>query len=222
MNPGACLIKERFPEFEAARKVLSEVKASDWAPTHPDGPYKSDGWRVVEIVAKGKRTEFVDRHPDIAQVLDYFKDPIEMAVFYSVLPGAELHPHRDLSGTLELGMIRYHIPIETNPKVDFYVDKKRVPMGVGEMWGLNTSYLHAVANHSNLDRIHLVVEVEVGPWSWDLLPPKSAGYYKHYASFMSLIAWKGITKVLTDKNALRNYSNLSRMFFSRLLGRRPV
>lgn len=222
MNPGAHLITSTFPEFEAARKVLSEVTPADWVPTHPDGPYKSDGWRVVKIVAKGKRTEFADKHPEIARVLDYFQDRIEMAVFYSMLPGAEIHPHRDLSGTLELGKIRYHIPIETNPKVDFYVDKKRVPMQLGEMWALNTSYLHAVANHSDLDRVHLVVEVDVGKWSWAMLPPKDAHYYAHYTSFMSLVAWKGLTKLVTDKNALRTYSTMSRTFFARLTGRRPA
>jgi hypothetical protein len=222
MNPGAHLITSTFPEFETARNVLSEVAPADWVPTHPDGPYRSDGWRVVKIVAKGKRTEFVDRHPEIARVLDYFKDPIEMAVFYSMLPGAEIHPHRDLSGTLELGKIRYHIPVETNPKVDFFVDKKRVPMKVGEMWALNTSYLHAVANHSELDRVHLVVEVEVGKWSWAMLPAKGARYYTHYASFMSMVAWKGLTKLVTDKNALRTYSTMSRTFFTRLMGRRAA
>jgi hypothetical protein len=220
MNPGAHLIAQNFSEFEAARKVLSEVVASDWTPTHPDGPYKSDGWRVVKIVAKGKRTEFAEQHPDMARVLDYFKDPIEMAVFYSMLPGAEIHPHRDLSGTLELGKIRYHVPIETNPAVEFWVDKKRVPMKVGEMWGLNTSYLHAVANRGGSDRVHLVVEVEVGKWSWAMLPPKGVRYYCHYAWFMCLVAGKAFSKILTDKKALSTYSHMSRTFVQRLLGRR--
>jgi hypothetical protein len=40
--------------------------------------------------------------------------------------------------------------------------------------------------------------------------------------FMSLVAWKGITKILTDKNALRTYSGMSRTFVQRLLGRRPA
>jgi hypothetical protein len=222
MNPGAHLISSNFTEFEAARKVLSEVAPSDWTPTHPDGPYKSDGWRVVKIVAKGKRTEFVDRHPEIARALDFFKDPIEMAVFYSMLPGAEIHPHRDLSGTLELGKIRYHIPIETNPDVYFWVDKKRVPMKVGEMWGLNTSYLHAVANRSTADRVHLVVEVEVGKWSWAMLPAKGVRYYCHYAWFMSLVAWKAISKIATDRNAIHTYSNMSKTFMNRLLRRKAA
>ncbi len=221
-NAGAHLVTSTFPEFEAARDVLGQVQASDWVPTHPDGPYKSDGWRVVRIVTAGKRTEFVDRHPEIKRVLDYFKDPVYMAVFYSMLPGAEIHPHRDLSGTLELGKLRYHVPIVTNPKVNFWVDKKRVPMSVGEMWAQNTSYMHAVANQSEVDRVHLVVEVEVGQWSWAQLPPKGMGYYSHYMWFMSLVAWKGFTKILTDKNALRTYSGMSRTFVQRLLGRRAA
>jgi aspartyl/asparaginyl beta-hydroxylase len=222
MNPGAHLISPTFPEFETARKVLGEVTASDWTPTHPDGPYKSDGWRVVKIVSGGKRTEFVDRHPEIAQVLDYFKDPITMAVFYSMLPGAEIHPHRDLSGTLELGKVRYHVPIETNPDVYFWVDKKRVPMQVGQMWALNTSYLHAVANRSTADRVHLVVEVETGKWSWAMLPAKGIRYYAHYASFMTIVACRAMTKLLTDKNAIQTYSGMSKTFMNRLLRRKAA
>jgi hypothetical protein len=222
MNPGAHLVTSTFPEFEAARGVLAEVNPSDWVPTHPDGPYKSDGWRVVRIVTAGKRTAFVEQHPEMERVLDYFKDPVYMAVFYSMLPGAEIHPHRDLSGTLELGKLRYHVPIATNSKVNFWVNKERVPMHVGEMWALNTSYMHAVENHSEIDRVHLVVEVEVGKWSWAQLPAKGAHYYFHYVCFMSLVAWKGFTKLVTDKNALKTYSGMSRTFVQRLLGRRPA
>jgi hypothetical protein len=222
MNPGAHLIAQSFPEFETARKVLSEVTPAEWIPTVPDGPYQNDGWRVVKIVNKGKRTAFAENHPEIGRVLDYFKDPIEMAVFYSMLPGTVLHPHRDLSGTLELGKIRYHVPLETNPEVKFFVDKQRVPMTVGEMWALNTSYLHAVENQSQFDRVHLVVEVEVGKWSWSLLPPKNARYYGHYTWFMSLVAWRGLTKLVTQKNALKTYSNMSKTFMRRLLGRRAA
>jgi hypothetical protein len=222
MNPGAHLIAPSFPEFETAQKVLSEVTESEWVPTVPDGPYQNEGWRVVKIVAKGKRTQFAEQHPEIGRVLDYFKDPIEMAVFYSMLPGTILHPHRDLSGTLELGKIRYHVPLATNSDVKFFVDKKRVPMANGEMWALNTSYLHAVENASQIDRVHLVVEVEVGKWSWSLLPRKNLRYYGHYAWFMSLVMWRGFTKLVTQKDALKTYSNMSRTFMRRLLRRKPA
>ena len=220
MNPGAHLVAARFPEFEAAQKVLSEVVPSDWIPTTPDGPYKNDGWRVVKIVDEGKKTEFVQLHPDIGRVLDYFQDPIAMAVYYSMLPGAVLHPHRDLSGTLELGRLRFHVPIETSPSVNFMVAKKRVPMKVAEMWALNTSYLHAVENNSSIDRIHLVVEVEAKDWSWSMLPRKTPRYYCHFAWFMTLIAWRGFSKAVTDRNALRTYARMSRFLLSRILGRR--
>lgn len=220
MNPGAHFIFARFPEFETARKVLYEVAPSDWIPTIPDGPYQTDGWRVIKIVTGGTRTEFVQRHPDIGRVLDYFKDPIVMAVYYSMLPGAVLHAHRDLSGTLELGRIRFHIPIATDPAVNFMVARKRVPMKVGEMWGLNTSYLHAVENNSPIDRIHLVVEVEARDWSWSMLPRKTSRYYCHFAWFLCLVAWRGFTKVVTDRNALSTYRRMSKFLVQRVLGQR--
>jgi hypothetical protein len=223
MNSGAELVVPRFAEFETAQAVLEQVTAEDWVPTHPDGPYKSDGWRVIHIVRAGEPTDFVHRHPEIRRVLEYFKCNISMAVYYSMLPGAAIHEHRDLSGTLELGRLRFHVPIQTNSDVNFLVSRRPVPMKVGELWALNTSYLHAVQNNGSADRIHLVVEVEVNDWCWSKLPQKTIKFYTHYIWFMILVGYRAVRVTLTNPKAVKLRLGMAKFFlvrtFSRMLRR---
>ena len=216
MNSGSFLVMDRFPEFDAARGVLSKVSETDWVPTIPDGPYKSDGWRVIKIFEQGKPTTFAEKHPEIKRTIGYFECPIVKAMFYSMLPGAELHPHRDSSGTLELGLLRFHIPIETNPSVSFMVSKKRVPMKSGELWALNTSYLHAVENKGQTDRVDLVVEVEANEWCWAKLPKKNIKFYAHYAWFMTLVVGRAMRLALTDPKAVRTRLGIGKFIAKRV------
>jgi hypothetical protein len=220
MNSGAYLVDKRFPLFSEATRVCTQIADSDWIATIPDGPYANDGWRVVKVVDKYKPTAFLEAHQDLQTVLNWFKAPIVMAVYYSMLPGTELHPHRDTSGTLELGRLRFHIPIVTNPSVNFMVSKKRVPMEEGQLWALNTSYLHAVENKSQTDRIHLVVEVEANDWCWSLLPAKGPVYYAHYAFFMMQLAKRGLQVLTTDRKNMGAAKNIGKFVLARFLGKR--
>lgn len=53
---------------------------------------------------------------------------------------------------------RIHIPIITNDKVVFTIGGEEKVLGEGEMWEINNATLHAVENHSDQDRIHLIVD----------------------------------------------------------------
>jgi hypothetical protein len=53
---------------------------------------------------------------------------------------------------------RIHVPIITNDKVVFTIGGGRKVLGEGEMWEINNATLHAVENHSDKDRIHLIVD----------------------------------------------------------------
>lgn len=54
---------------------------------------------------------------------------------------------------------RHHIPIITSPKTKFYVDDEFVNMGIGECWEINNAKNHAVTNDSDIDRIHLLIDI---------------------------------------------------------------
>lgn len=222
MHPGAHLVTSQFPCFEGARKVLATISPGEWKPTWPDGPFKTDGWLVIPLVSDGKRTKFVDGHPGIGRALDYFQDPIGSAVLYSMLPGAEVHLHRDLSGTLALGGVKYHVPLETNPGVTFQVGRKNFSMKAGELWALNTSYIHGVQNHGKSERIHLVVQVEVGKWSRARLPRRNVRFYVHSSCFFGMVFWRGLTKLLSDRSASHTYADMVRGLRRRLFHRQAT
>ena len=53
---------------------------------------------------------------------------------------------------------RIHLPIITNEKVDFNVNREKIPMNVGVITEINNNTLHSVQNNSDKDRIHLLID----------------------------------------------------------------
>ena len=84
--------------------------------------------------------------------------------FLKLGAGATIRRHRDYDLGLEDGEIRLHLPIHTNPNVEFLLDDQRVELREGELWYLNFNLHHSVHNRSDADRIHLVIDCVVNPW----------------------------------------------------------
>ena len=53
---------------------------------------------------------------------------------------------------------RIHIPIVTSDQVVFTIGGEEKVLGEGEMWEINNATLHAVDNHGDEDRIHLIID----------------------------------------------------------------
>jgi hypothetical protein len=54
---------------------------------------------------------------------------------------------------------RFHIPLETQPGVEFQCGDETVYMGRGEIWWFQNALQHQVRNNSNVPRIHLIVDI---------------------------------------------------------------
>ena len=65
--------------------------------------------------------------------------------------------------------MRLHIPVITNPEMEFVLNLVRVVMNEGECWYLNVNQPHRVANRGATDRIHLVIDCVVNNWLRDQL-----------------------------------------------------
>jgi hypothetical protein len=214
MNTGAYRIDTSFISPNLRKAILSSIEDRHWVRTHPDGPYQSDAWRVITLINKGKPLPALERYPEIAEIAQKFNCKILSMVFYSILPGGVLHRHRDLSGTLEFfGRLRFHVPLATNPSVNFEVSKKTVPMAEGELWALNTSYLHAVSNLGETDRIHLVLEVEANDWCWSLLPKRDIRYYAHSLFFAIVVIGRAIETFLFNRSRIKGQLAMARAMF---------
>ena len=98
------------------------------------------------------------------QVLAAFQCPLHAVRLMKLTPGSAIKPHTDHDLAPEHGRARLHIPVTTNPEVDFRLNGTAVMMGEGECWYLRLSDTHSVANRGRVDRVHLVLDALVNPW----------------------------------------------------------
>lgn len=223
VNSGSLLLNPQFLTSDAISGLTKRLndQTLTWKPVHEIGAYSSPGWAAVHLMAKNERLPDFEKFPELKAVVDFLKCNVVMMVFYKTVPGHRIHPHRDLSGTLEVGRLRFHIPIITHPNCKFFVSKKHVPMKVGELWALNTSYLHAVENLSDVHRVHLVIQVEVNDWVRQMLPKHTLRYHLHAAFFFFLVFKKGVTTALANPRGFSKRIPQGLFFVKRILGLKP-
>jgi hypothetical protein len=89
-------------------------------------------------------------------------------------PGAEVPAHIDVNYYWRTH-IRIHIPVITNPAVEFTVDGQIGRLAAGECWVLDTFRSHTVANRGDERRVHLVLDTVGGERLWDLVRAGEAG-----------------------------------------------
>jgi hypothetical protein len=79
-------------------------------------------------------------------------------------PGSVIKEHTDLDLGIESGAARIHVPVITNPDVEFLLNRTRVDMKEGQAWYLRLGDPHAVANRGITDRVHLVLDLVANDW----------------------------------------------------------
>jgi hypothetical protein len=156
-NGGAFVFRRGFLDRVelAETAALARELAGRKRNVHDRGRYAGLQWFQVDLDPS---------LPVCAKLLAELGIPTpNLLVFYYLEPGATIHPHRDLTGAGLNNRIRFHLPIITNPDVDFRVSGDRVRMGSGDLWCLDTSYRHSVHNGGGESRVHIVLECDITP-----------------------------------------------------------
>jgi hypothetical protein len=166
---------------EALARDLSLLEEPDWVEHFVRQNYEGT-WRVLPLRAPANAIHpikmiysnpacdtFVDtpllaRCRYFQQVLAAFQCPLHAVRLMKLTPGSTIKPHTDHDLASEQGRARLHIPVTTNPGVDFRLNGTRVMMAEGECWYLRLSDPHSVANRGPVDRVHLVLDALVNPW----------------------------------------------------------
>ena len=95
----------------------------------------------------------------ILQDLERIHDGIRGNVLLIKLTaGEDVALHEDAGDYLMLAR-RNHVPIITSGNVVFGVGSERINMQIGECWEINNSRFHWVDNNSDIDRVHLLVDI---------------------------------------------------------------
>jgi Aspartyl/Asparaginyl beta-hydroxylase len=102
--------------------------------------------------------------PYFREVLDAFACPLNAVRLMRLTPGSVIKEHTDLELSVEDGLARIHIPVATNPQVEFYLNRSRIVMAAGSAWYLRLSDPHSVINKGDTDRVHMVIDAAVNDW----------------------------------------------------------
>ncbi len=129
---------------------------------------------VMMIYSDPSGTEFVDgpllaHTPYFREVLAAFRCPLTVVRLMRLTPGSVIKPHYDHDLAAEHGAARLHIPITTNPDVEFLLNGTPVTMAPGEAWYLRLMDTHSVVNRGTSDRVHLVIDAVVDDWLSEML-----------------------------------------------------
>lgn len=217
MNSGAFKISNNFLPENFIDDSLNRLVNFQWKPVWEDKKYAGDHWLTCSLIKDFQETENFQKFPVAAFIKENIKCKIKSLMFYSMLPGGEVHEHRDMDGNVGLGGLRFHIPIKTNENVIFTSSGKRAIMGVNEFWALDTSYLHSVANFGNEERIHIVMIVEVNEWVRQLLPPLGINYRIHQLHLMLIAGFKVIKYAIAEPKSIKSFFKVILMSFKMLL-----
>lgn len=177
----------KFPfafDAERLKNDLRKFASGDWTPHFNTGYYEGDWSGIALRAAKDAHmqlypdpsateyadTEMLARCSYVPEVLSAFKCETESARFLRLTAGSTIREHRDHKLGFEDGVVRVHIPMQTNAQVEFFLDGKPVEMKEGEAWYLNFNLKHSVVNRSAEDRVHLVIDCILNDWLREFFP----------------------------------------------------
>jgi hypothetical protein len=167
-------------KFDASRlqHELNGILPSEYIP-HFNTRYYQGDWSVVPLRSVGGSatqiypdptsqhfadTPLLERCSYAKSILSSLQCSLTAVRFLRLAAGSTIREHRDYNLSIDDGEIRLHVPVITNPDVEFILAGKRIEMREGECWYLNFNLLHSVANRGNTDRIHLVIDCVVNEW----------------------------------------------------------
>ncbi len=147
------------------------------------GPYNDGSWSGIALRSNDGTSEDIEafnqgdsKDTEVLQHCPYFKEVLGQLSFSSgvvrllFLPaGKIIGSHRD-KNSWRNGYVRLHLPIVTNENVTMIIDDERKYMAPGELWFGDFSKMHSVENHSDLNRVHMVIDSYVNEGLLSLLP----------------------------------------------------
>jgi ribosomal protein S18 acetylase RimI-like enzyme len=177
--------------FDAVRLQadLDRILSEEFIPHFNQRYYEGD-WSAVPLRSIGGRadqiypdptatrsfanTPLLERCAYVHEVLASLRVELQAVRFLRLKAGSVVKEHRDHNLSLEDGEVRLHIPVRTNPELEFVLDGKRVVMNSGEVWYHNFNMPHSVNNKGPTDRIHLVIDCFVSDWLRELITTAAA------------------------------------------------
>ena len=178
-SANACRLTPRL-DVDRLRGDLAALRAFPWGSEEDyfQSPgHRHVGWSVLSLRSQSGDalettsggpglTHFQDTAamrlaPYLREVVEAIPGPKQSVRLSSLPPGGSIARHDDVVLSLEHGLVRLHVPIQSGPGVELEVGGERVEMAPGELWYGDFTLPHAVENRGASERVHLLVEVQV-------------------------------------------------------------
>jgi len=169
--------------FDAARlqEEVDAIAESEWLP-HPQGFRGNSALLLVSANGEPRNDSlkgYMAETPVLAQceylrqVLATFGPGLGRTRLMRIDEHEEVTPHVDVHYYWR-EHLRIHVPIVTDPSVQFVCGDKALHMAAGECWVFDTWRTHHVRNPSSRRRIHLVADTRGTPSLWRILRTAAA------------------------------------------------
>jgi hypothetical protein len=163
--------------FDAQRLAteVSELPAQAWLP-HPSG---QPGNAAVPLISRGgganddfagamAATPHLLASPYHCQVMASFGEVLARSRLMKLSAGSEVGLHVDFNYHWH-SRVRIHVPIHTQPEVQFHCGDAAVHMKPGDCWVFDNWRRHNVVNASRADRVHLVIDLAGSSRFWRMI-----------------------------------------------------
>lgn len=125
-----------------------------------------DGWPTVKVSHAQGWHRFGDATmPVITELVAKHYPPRGMllrVMLARLLPQRRIEAHVDRHASFSIAH-RIHVPLLTNPAVEFIVGTERIATRAGEAFELNNKLPHSVYNGGDSARIHLIFDYAADP-----------------------------------------------------------
>lgn len=119
------------------------------------------GWPTVQVGHASGWNTFADVAMPVMQhiVATHYAagGMVLRAMFARLLPKCRIERHYDKHPSFAIGH-RIHVPLVTNPDVEFIVGEERIPLRANHAFELNNMMPHSVSNNGSTPRIHLIFD----------------------------------------------------------------
>ncbi|MDB6079402.1 MAG: Aspartyl/asparaginyl beta-hydroxylase [Akkermansiaceae bacterium] len=175
--PKAARLPLRF-DPAALQADLATLGTGEWLAHFNTGFFSGD-WSgaALRAVAGSGNAMYADTHQGefadtallqqckhLREVVESFQCPLRSVRLLRLTAGSNIREHRDYDLGYDAGEVRVHVPVITNPGVEFILDGKRITMNEGECWYLDLNLPHRVRNRGESDRVHLVIDCQLNDW----------------------------------------------------------
>jgi hypothetical protein len=158
-------------EDKVLRAIQREVSSLDEQWTNVYSDYHTGGWQTLSLLNSTSRptdtviedcepveTSLLEKMPETRALLRGLGFRYMWARLAKLEVSAFMHEHRDYQELKDVGRLRLHIPVITNPFSSIVIDRTRIHLALGYVWKLNPIHRHAAANFGKEARIHIILD----------------------------------------------------------------